>query len=172
MCHGLKSMHAEIQQQTRASDLAVLRIDAPTSDYLGLASPRSTRVGERVFTVGFPATNILGSEAKFTDCVVGSLSGLGGEATLIQTSVPIHPGNSGGPLLNERGEVVGIMTSTAAVVAFTRMTGTLPQNVNWAVKADYATPLFEPPVAPSPIKTREDSVERALRAICMVEVKH
>ena len=170
-CHGQKAIRAEVRQQTRSSDLAVLRIDSSTPDYLPLAPPRSAKVGDRVFTVGFPATSILGLEAKFTDGSVSSLSGLGGEATLIQTSVPIQPGSSGGPLLNEHGDVIGIMTSTAAVLAFTRATGTLPQNVNWAVKADYATPLFDPPVAPSPVKTREDSVERALRAICLVEGK-
>jgi S1-C subfamily serine protease len=170
-CYGQHALKAEVRQLTRSSDLAVLRIDASTPDFLPLAAPRSTKVGDHVFTVGFPATDILGSEAKFTDGAVSSLSGLGDEATLIQTSVPVQPGNSGGPLVNERGEVVGIMTSSAAVIAFTRVTGTLPQNVNWAVKEDYGAPLFAPPAVPVPAETREDSIERALRAVCMIEVR-
>ncbi len=171
VCRGQRAVRAEVRQQTRSSDLAVLRIDSSTLDYLPLAPPRSAKVGDHVFTVGFPATNILGTEPKFTDGSVSSLSGLGGEATLLQTSVQIQPGSSGGPLLNERGEVIGIVTSTAAVLAFTKATGTLPQNVNWAVKADYAAPLFDPPAPPAAASTREESIQRALRAICMVEAQ-
>jgi len=171
VCQGQKAMRAEVRQQTRSSDLAVLRIDSATLDYLPLAPPRSARVADHVFTVGFPATDILGMEPKFTDGSVSSLSGLGGEATVMQTSVQVQAGSSGGPLMNERGEVIGIMTSTAAVVAFTKATGSFPQNVNWAVKADYAAPLFDPPTKPRPATTREDSIERALRAVCVVEVQ-
>ena len=62
----------------------------------------------------------------------------GGSASILQMSVPIQPGNSGGPLIDEHGRVVGIVTSTAALKNFLHFTGTLPQNLNWAVRAEYA----------------------------------
>jgi len=137
--------------------------------YLSLARPRSLKIGDPVFTVGFPATNLLGSEPKFTDGSVSALSGLRGEATVIQTSVPIQPGNSGGPLLTNEGSVVGVVTSTAAVQAFLSVTGTLPQNVNWAVKSEYATPLFDQPTPQPPATSRGDAIDRALKATCLIE---
>jgi S1-C subfamily serine protease len=54
----------------------------------------------------------------------------------MQITVPIQPGNSGGPLLNERGEVVGVVTATARVKEFFEVTGTLPQGINFAVRVE------------------------------------
>jgi hypothetical protein len=112
---------------------------------------------------------LLGVEPKFTDGSVSALSGLGGERRVMQVTVPIQPGNSGGPLLTENGFVVGVITSTAAVKAFFEATGTLPQGINWAVKADLAIPLFDAsdlPVAGE--QTREKAIARAREAVCAV----
>ena len=64
-----------------------------------MADQRSVTLGQQVFTIGYPAPDLLGSEAKFTEGVVSSLSVLGGDAGYMQISVPVQPGNSGGPLL-------------------------------------------------------------------------
>ena len=61
------------------------------------------------------------------------------------------------------------MTSSAAVRIFLAVTGTLPQNVNWAVKAEYVRPLFNAPTVKSVSVNREEAVQRVGRAICMVE---
>jgi len=160
---------AKIRTFSAGTDLAVLRIDPPTPDFLPLAPAGSVGVGDQVFTMGYPVTDVLGKEPKFTDGAVSALSGVGGEASLLQISVPVQPGNSGGPLVNDRGEVVGIVTSSAAVRIFLAVTGTLPQNVNWAVKAEYVRPLFNAPTVKSVSVNREEAVQRVGRAICMVE---
>lgn len=129
------------------------------------------RVGDPVFTIGFPVAPMLGSEPKFTDGSVSSLSGPGGEAMLMQISVPIQPGNSGGPLVSEAGDVVGIVSSTAAIQPFLAATGTLPQNVNWAVKSEYMRPLFDEPEPLPPAAGRRDAIDRALRATCAIEAR-
>ena len=64
------------------------------------------------------------------------------DATYFQISAPIQPGNSGGPLLNQNQEVIGIVVSTAAIRSFLQITGTIPQNINFAVKSDYLLPLL------------------------------
>jgi S1-C subfamily serine protease len=154
------------------NDLAVLRLaSAADLPYLPVAPPRSARVGDHVFTGGFPASGILGHEAKFTEGSISAMSGPGGEATFMQISVPIQPGNSGGPLVSESGEVVGVVTATAAVEAFLAATGSLPQNVNFAVKGEYTLPLFEEPARVSPPAGRRDAIDRALRATCAIEAK-
>jgi S1-C subfamily serine protease len=122
-----------------------------------------------VFTVGFPATTILGTAPKFSDGAVSALTGPHDESTQVQVTVPVQGGNSGGALLNQRGEVVGVITTTAAQRAFVAATGRPPQNVNWAVKSEYALLLLDELPAPSAAATREGAIDRALGATCLVE---
>ena len=159
---------ATVEQLAMTIDIALLRINRKVESYLPLVSTRSATAGQRVFTIGFPATQLLGFEPKFADGSISALSGVMGEASLIQITVPIQPGNSGGPLINDRGEVLGIVTSTAAIAPFLASTGSLPQNVNWAVKADYAMPL----VASQKTQiaaTRKEAIKRGMSAVCLVE---
>lgn len=163
---------ASVQSRSTSTDLALLKIDASALPYLSLGDARSERVGTDVFTVGYPVTSILGDDIKFTDGVISSLSGIGGEMAFMQITVPIQPGNSGGPLVNDDGNVVGVTTSTAAVGAFLKHAGTLPQNVNWAVKAEYAALMFEQPPALQPTTDRQQAIDRAIQAACRVVVLH
>jgi S1-C subfamily serine protease len=88
----------------------------------------------------------------------------------MQISVPVHPGNSGGALINRSGEVVGVVIATASAMAFLKGTGVLPQNVSWAVKGVFAAPLFDPP-APSPrMMDRGTVIQRVLNATCFLKV--
>ena len=169
VCPGQAAAPAEVVARAPTNDLAVLKttISTPTP-YLSLTRARSIPVGESVFTVGYPVVGLLGKEPKYTDGAVSALSGLGGEASLIQTTVQIQPGNSGGPLVTTRGDVMGIITSSAAVRPFLAATGTLPQGVNWAVKADYAMPLFDEPPQQAPAATKAEATVRAMRATCAV----
>lgn len=97
-------------------------------------------VAETVFTVGFPIPDLMGQEIKYTTGVISSLSGMLGDKTLMQISTPIQPGNSGGALVDETGNVVGVVQSrlVEGIVA----TDT-PQNVNYAIKARFVAELAE-----------------------------
>ena len=160
---------ARVVSQSASTDLAVLHTDSQPEAFLSLSAPKTAKTGMDVFTVGYPVPSGLGTEPKFTDGVISSLSGFQGEAAYLQISVPIQPGNSGGPLVNDSGEAVGIVTSSAAIATFYGVTGTLPQNVNWAVKSDYASLLLDTPTRQPSAATREEAIERAIRASCMVE---
>ena len=153
------------------NDLALLKIASPTPNFLQLAQMRSVKTGDRVFTIGFPVSFALGREAKYTEGVVSSLSGLKGASSLLQITVPVQPGNSGGALVNERGEVVGIITSSAAIIPFIKESGTLPQNVNWAVKADYLRPLIELPKAGQNEFDREQLIEYVKKSTFFIETE-
>lgn len=159
---------AAIVRISQANDLALLQVDLRPTRYLTFAPPGTLRAGDRVFTLGYGAVNYLGTnEPRFSDGAVSALSGLGAEDAYMQITVPVQPGNSGGPLLNEAGQVVGIVAAQAAVDAFLRAEGTLPQSINWAVKSEYASPLL-PPMQPAARRTRQDAIEVARNSICLI----
>lgn len=163
-----RSFPATIKSVSANNDLAILSVPTDFDHFLQLETASIVEIGDTVFTLGFPATTILGSEAKFSQGVISAMSGLMGEASHIQTDVAIQPGSSGGPLITLDGRVVGIILSTAAVEHFYKAVGSLPQGINWAVKADYARLMLsgQPPVKPLP--DRRSAINPAKNAICRV----
>lgn len=159
---------AHITKQSQATDLAVLNIQGSSPAYLSLAQRGSLQVGEEIFTIGYPAAAVLGTEPKFTDGTVSALSGVGGDASYFQMSVPVQPGNSGGPVMNFDGQVIGIVAATAAVEAFYTTTGSLPQNVNWASKAEYARLLIDLPEEGRQAASRQEAIDMTMSALCEV----
>jgi S1-C subfamily serine protease len=159
----------QVSAHSPQNDLATLSIPASTPDFLNLASGGSTRLGERIFTIGFPIAVALNASPTFSEGTVGGMTGFNGEANSLQISVPVQPGNSGGPVVNAYGEVLGVVAAKTGDGWFYEQTGTLPQNLNWAVKAEYARPLFEQPAPQLPASTRSAAIARASRAVCYVE---
>jgi S1-C subfamily serine protease len=159
---------ATIARMSQQNDLALLRVNFRPAHYLGFAPPGSLHLGERVFTIGYGAPTYLGvNEARFTEGTISALSGPNAEDAWIQITVPIQPGNSGGPVVNEAGQVVGIIAASAATETFLQEVGALPQSINWAVKADYATPLI-PPQPPAPARTREQAIALTQSSVCLI----
>jgi len=126
------------------NDLAILELEEDTIQLkpLPLAN-RSARIGTQVFTIGFPLPGLMGIEPKLTTGIINARSGLQGDRRTYQISVPVQSGNSGGPLLNMQGEVVGITTFKLAADRVHSMTGDVVQNVNYAIKIAYLRPLIE-----------------------------
>jgi len=94
------------------------------------------------------------------------LSGLEDDVRYVQMDATIQPGNSGGPLFNAGGQVVGIVTATINQRTVMAAAGTVAQNVNYALKMDYVMPLLPPearPPAASPAAAHgfEESAARA-----------
>lgn len=161
---------AIIHASSRANDLVVLECDGPIESVLPIDETLELEIGDPVFTIGFPAAGVLGVEPKYTDGTISSLSGLGDEKSLMQISVPIQPGNSGGPLLTKDGTVIGVITSTAAVEQFFAATGSLPQNVNWAVKASLLRPLLGGQRSDAEPVSERDVIKRAKQSVCYIRV--
>lgn len=136
-----KEFPAAVVQTDPANDIAILKVDAHTSG-IPLASSFSGAKGEEVLTLGFPLVALQGQEQKATFGRINALSGIQNDIRFVQVDVPIQPGNSGGPLLNTRGEVIGVVTATLSQIVTLRASGSLPQNVNYAVKIDYITPAL------------------------------
>ena len=101
---------------------------------LPVAAQPGVKLGDAVFTIGFPNPDVQGVEPKLTKGEISSLAGIRDNPRYFQISVPVQPGNSGGALVDERGNVVGVVTMRLDDAATYEASGALPQNVNYAVK--------------------------------------
>lgn len=133
---------AQLIRADKNNDLAVLKVSGSNFRYLNVASSSSVRRGEKVYAMGFPRVDIQGIEPKLTEGIVSSLSGIRDEPTTFQISNPIQPGNSGGPLFNTDGKVIGVVVSTLNPFIAIKNSGSIPQNVNYAVKSNYLIELL------------------------------
>jgi S1-C subfamily serine protease len=104
---------------------------------------RGIRQGDEIIAYGYPLSGILSSTAKVTTGVVNSLSGMGDDFRYMQVSAPVQPGNSGGPLLDKGGNVVGIVTAKLNAMEVQKATGDIPQNINFALKSSVIKDLLD-----------------------------
>jgi S1-C subfamily serine protease len=93
-------------------------------------------------SLGYPLSGLLSSDANVSVGNVSALAGLRDDSRYLQISAPVQPGNSGGPLLDASGHLVGIVTAKLDAVRLARFTGDIPQNVNFALKTEVARTFF------------------------------
>lgn len=117
-------------------DVALLRLQHSTNTFrpLRFAAETDLSMGQDVFVMGFPLSDMLGSSPRLTKGLLSSTVGMGDDTNFVQISAEVQSGSSGGPLLNARGEVIGVVTSTLNPISALRAGATLPQNVNFAAK--------------------------------------
>ena len=174
---GAGLVSARVIKVDSANDFALLKAEGKFAA-LPVAASRSMKLGGTVLTVGFPNIILQGFAPKFARGEIGSLSGPEDDARYFQISVPVQPGNSGGALVDERGNVVGVVSATLSAKAALITSGALPQNVSYAVKSSFLLGFLEsvPEVA---AKLKEpnakdmkfdDVVERAKEAAVLVLV--
>lgn len=121
------------------NDVAILKVEGmeQVTEPLPLGDPRKVKLGQAVSTLGFPMPNLMGVSPKAGEGIINSLTGIQDDIRSFQVSIPIQPGNSGGPLLNESGQVIGIISSKLNELYAINYKGTIMQNVNYAVKISY-----------------------------------
>jgi S1-C subfamily serine protease len=93
--------------------------------------------------VGFPLHGLLASEANVTTGTVSALAGIGNDTRFLQITAPVQPGNSGGPLLDAGGHIVGIVVSKLDAINIAKATGDIPQNINFAIKDTIAKSFLD-----------------------------
>jgi S1-C subfamily serine protease len=134
---------AKVVEVDTVNDLALLKVSGTDFAPLAISHKDSADLGDEVFTIGFPNIEMQGLEPKYTDGKISSLAGMQDDPSEYQISVPVQPGNSGGPLCDVNGEVVGIVVARLNDFAALRESGAVPQNVNYAVKAKHALRLLQ-----------------------------
>ena len=134
-----KSYKVNVVVADKHNDLAILKIEdnsfVPLTALNYNVKTEISAVGTSVFALGYPLTEIMGKEVKYTDGKISAKSGYKGDISNYQISVPIQPGNSGGPLFDENGSLLGITTSG--------INKTIADNANYAIKIKYLNLLIE-----------------------------
>ena len=136
------TIDAKVIQVDAANDLTLLKAVGKFSP-LPIAASRSAHLGGTVATIGFPDPPLQGFSPKLAKGEIASLSGAGDDPRYFQISVPVQPGNSGGALVDERGNVIGIVSAKLDASTALAMSGSLPENVNYAVKSSLLLSFLE-----------------------------
>ena len=139
--HGVKP--GRLVKVDTKNDLALIKCEGKFQPAPVKAS-RDVKLGQAVFTIGFPNVELQGVRPKMTRGEISGLAGLRDDPRQWQISVPVQPGNSGGPLYDEAGNVIGVIVAKLNAIKAAKFTGDLSQNVNYAVKSAPALQLLAP----------------------------
>lgn len=162
-----------------ANDVAVLKYVPVAGAKLRIIplSDKAGALGKTVFTLGFPAPDVMGQAIKMSSGAISATSGMQDDARFLQISIPIQQGNSGGPVIGFDGLAVGVVSAKLTKLSDDR-DALKPENVNYAVKIAYVRPLLEelPDLADyTPIKVAggspEDLIAQAREAVFMLVVR-
>jgi len=161
---GLKKTYdAEIILSDQRNDLAVLQIiDKSFTKFDDIPFTFKNNVsdmGTNVFTLGYPLISTMGESIKLTDGLISSKMGFQGDISSYQLSVPIHPGNSGGPLFDYDGNLIGVVNAKHLGA----------ENATYAIKTNYLVNLIEllpnPPELPIKNSLKNSSLSEQVKTI-------
>lgn len=164
---------AEVVITDKKNDIAIIKITDINFTSLNIPpytfSNTTSNVASKCYALGYPMTQVMGNEIKFTDGTISSKTGYQGDVSTYQISVPIQPGNSGGPLFSADGKVIGITNA--------KIPGA--ENVSYAIKTSNLIQLIE--LMPTPIKlpvtnklvglTMSQQYEKVKKFVYIIEVE-
>jgi S1-C subfamily serine protease len=134
---------AQVVRTDPDNDVALLKVNGAfhslpfTTD-----TNANVNLGDSIFTIGFPVISLQGIEPKLTTGAINSLDGVQDDPTEFQISAAVQPGNSGGPLVDQFGNVIGIICARISDNAALQESGMIAQNVNYATKSAQAASLI------------------------------
>jgi TPR repeat protein len=134
-CLGVRvgSEWAQVKTAKADKDLALIRISHSESHPATVRDEEPLRPGDAVIAIGFPLFGLLSEEQNVTTGTVSALAGPRGNRQWFQISAPVQPGNSGGPVADLSGNVIGVVVGTLSTAVLSRATGAIPQNLNFAI---------------------------------------
>ena len=161
--------NARVEVSDKQNDLAIIKI---TDSFSAISSIPYTfkfstsSIGENCWVLGYPLTNTMGEDIKLTNGIISSKSGFDGNIAQYQISAPVQPGNSGGPLFDNNGNLIGVVQAKHG----------LAENAGYAIKASYVRNLVEMlPISISYPQTNllsgkslPQQVELASKCVCMI----
>ena len=125
------------------NDVAIFQTEKEIDKVAVLRGVPKIKKGEEVAVYGYPLSGLLSAEAKITNGIINSTSGLANDIRYLQFSAPVQSGNSGGPLIDESGAVIGIITATLNPKYLEMIGSNEPQNVNFAIKSSLLLDILE-----------------------------
>ncbi|MBP3354356.1 MAG: trypsin-like peptidase domain-containing protein [Bacteroidales bacterium] len=167
-----KSFSVKVLVTDKQNDLAILKIsDTNFTPLLNIPYTfkfNTSSIGEDCFVLGYPLISSMGKDIKLTNGIISSRTGYDGNVAQYQTSAPVQAGNSGAPLFDKEGNIIGVIKAKHSIA----------ENAGYAVKASYIRNLID--LLPTPItlpehnilkgKTLPQQVELASKAVCIIIV--
>jgi S1-C subfamily serine protease len=146
---GEAAMVLRVVSSDANNDLALLQAPSTaTFKEFARIRDRSIRSGDSVVAIGFPFHGLLTSDFTVTTGIVSSLSGMRNDSRFLQISAPVQPGNSGGPLFDTTGQIVGVVTGKLDGLRIAVATGNIPENINFAIKTGALRDFLDNSVVP------------------------
>jgi S1-C subfamily serine protease len=174
---GASTYNAKPLMTDRNNDVALIQVSDENFKMLQdmpYSLTEKVDIGEKVFTIGYPLNDIMGTNYKVTDGIISSKSGIADDIRYYQISVPLQPGNSGGPLFNKDGNIVGITSAKLNSDAV----GTAVENVNYAIKISYLLTLYN--MLPNSVaiqtpsnlvgKEMQEQIKTLKNFVCLIKV--
>lgn len=169
-------LEAAIIKVDEYNDLAVVKVNG-RFNALPVFGANAVKLGETVFTIGFPNPSLQGIAPKLTKGEISSLSGILDDPRHFQISIPVQPGNSGGALVNSWGNVVGVVSHKLNQREAIKETGSTVENVNYGIKGTLLNTLLEslPDIQAKlqkPVNVEQkfdDAVQSVKRATVLIE---
>jgi len=134
---------ATVRHADKINDLALLQTAGAFQHWAKFRSGRAIRPGDGVVVAGYPLPGLLASDLNITVGNTSALAGPGNDRRFLQITAPVQLGNSGGPLLDLSGHVVGIVVGKLDAVGLAKLKGAVPENVNFAINASVARPFLD-----------------------------
>lgn len=169
---------AKVITSDSVNDLALLQLPGKTKDIASLnPDPGKLRQGEDIIVFGYPLNSVLSSGGNLTPGTLSALTGLGNNTNQIQITAPIQPGSSGSPVMDKKGNVVGVVSMKLDDGKMARATGQVGQNVNFAVNGQTVRAFLDANQVPyktgggwfSREKSNADIAEEARKWTVLVE---
>jgi len=129
-----KKVTARVDAIDETTDIALIRFNQTVTNHVEFRLKGKVELGEKVYVAGFPLRGLLAKDMNFVSGEVSAMAGMDNDRKYLQISAPVQPGNSGGPLLDEYGNVVGMVVAKLNAVEIAKTTGDIPQNINFAIK--------------------------------------
>ncbi|GAA6131166.1 trypsin-like peptidase domain-containing protein [Halopseudomonas sabulinigri] len=132
-------LQADLLFKDATNDLAALRVSGVSGNRALIRGDVGIQHGESVVAAGFPLSGIVADDLNITTGIVSAVAGMGGDKRFVQITAPVQLGNSGGPLIDQKGLVIGVVTSKLNAMGMAQRTGDIAQNVNFALSLDTLT---------------------------------
>ena len=137
-----KTLAVTVIRVDTQNDLALIKVSGWGGQFLSIADSQKIGIASDVIAAGFPDPDVLGKNPKVSKGIINATSGVQDDPRHFQVSIPLQPGNSGGPVFAPNGQVVGVVAAGLNSQNRMKEGGYIPQSVNYAVKSNYIMPLL------------------------------
>jgi S1-C subfamily serine protease len=154
---GRQAVSARLVTTDQEKDLAILQVALANLTALPIASSEAVQVLDSITVLGYPLPSELGTALSASDGKVNAVrDGRNNSTRLFQIDANVNPGNSGGPLLNNHGEVVGIVVAKINSLQYAKENGSIPERINFAIPIDEAQALVRKVIPNLRLSNREE----------------